>query len=234
MEAEEARPTLVGDRIILGVTGSIAAYKAVGLLRALKREGATVQVVMTHAATKFVAPLTFEVLSGSPVSVELFGAHHEMKHLSLPEDADLILVAPATANLLAKAALGLADDLLSTMLLTAQCPLLIAPAMDGGMWEHRAVAHNVQILRDRGVIILDPDEGSLASGRFGQGRLAEESRIVEAVQAALAPRRDWQGHRILVSAGPTHEPIDPVRFISNRSSGKMGYALAEAARSRGV
>lgn len=234
MEAEKARSTLVGARIILGVTGSIAAYKAVGLLRTLKREGAAVQVVMTHAATKFVAPLTFEVLSGCPVSLELFEAHHEMKHLSLPEEADLILVAPATANLLAKAASGLADDLLSTMLLTAQCPVLFAPAMDGGMWEHRAVAHNVQVLRDRGVIVLDPDEGSLASGRFGQGRLADELRIVEAIQTALAPRRDWQGHRILVSAGPTHEPIDPVRFISNRSSGKMGYALAEAARARGA
>jgi len=225
---------LVGARIILGVTGSIAAYKAVGLLRAMVQEGATVQVVMTHAATKFVAPLTFEVLSGSPVSLDLFEAHHEMKHLSIPETADLIVVAPATANFLAKAASGLADDPLSTMLLTAQCPLVVAPAMDGGMWEHRTVVENVLTLRNRGVVVLDPDEGSLASGRFGQGRLADESRILEAIQTALTPRRDWQGHRILVSAGPTQEPIDPVRFISNRSSGKMGYALAEAARARGA
>lgn len=228
------QPTLVGATVILGVTGSIAAYKAVGLLRRLVNEGATVQVVMTHAATQFVAPLTFEVLSGRTVSIEPFEAHDEMKHLSLPEGADLIVVAPATANFLAKAASGLADDLLSTMLLTARCPLLVAPAMDGGMWEHRAVAHNVQILRDRGVIVLAPDEGPLASGRVGQGRLADESRIVEAVQTTLFPKRDWQGHRILVSAGPTQEPIDPVRFISNRSSGKMGYALAEAAQARGA
>jgi phosphopantothenoylcysteine decarboxylase / phosphopantothenate---cysteine ligase len=232
--ADQAQPVLAGVRIILGITGSIAAYKAVGLLRALVREGATVQVVMTHAAMKFVAPLTFEVLSGRPVSIDLFEAHHEMKHLSLPEHADLIVVAPATANFLAKAASGLADDLLSTLLLTTQCPLLVAPAMDGGMWEHRAVAQNVQTLRTRGVVVLDPDEGPLASGRFGQGRLADESRILEAIQSALGARRDWQGHRILVSAGPTQEPIDPVRFISNRSSGKMGYALADAARARGA
>lgn len=234
MEAEQSRPTLGGAKIILGVTGSIAAYKAVGLLRAVVREGGTVQVVMTHAATKFVTPLTFEVLSGRPVSTDLFEAHHEMKHLSIPEQADLIIVAPATANFLAKAAAGLADDLLSTMLLTARCPLLVAPAMDGGMWEHPAVLHNVQTLRARGVVVMDPDEGSLASGRFGHGRLADESRILEAIQAALVPQRDWHGHRILVSAGPTQEPIDPVRFISNRSSGKMGYALAEAARARGA
>jgi phosphopantothenoylcysteine decarboxylase/phosphopantothenate--cysteine ligase len=234
LTVDETRPTLVGSRIILGVTGSIAAYKAVGLLRALIREGAAMWVVMTHAATKFISPLTFEVLSGHPVSIDLFEAHHEMKHLSLSEQADLIVVAPATAHFLAKAATGLADDLLSTMLLTAQCPLLIAPAMDGGMWEHDAVVQNVHTLRTRGAIVLNPEEGPLASGRFGQGRLAEESRILEAVQTALAPRRDWQGHRILVSAGPTQEPIDPVRFISNRSSGKMGYAIAEAARARGA
>jgi len=230
----QGQPTLVGARIILGVTGSIAAYKAVGLLRALVKEGADVRVVMTHAAIKFVAPLTFEVLSGKPASIDLFEAQHEMKHLSMPEEADLVVVAPATANFLAKAATGLADDLLSTMLLTAQCPLLIAPAMDGGMWNHSAVAQNVETLRTRGVIVLDPEEGPLASGRFGQGRLADEVRILEAIQSALAPQRDWQGHRILVSAGPTQEPIDPVRFISNRSSGKMGYALAEAARIRGA
>jgi len=149
VNADQAQPMLVGARIILGVTGSIAAYKAVGLLRAMVQEGATVQVVMTHAATKFVAPLTFEVLSGSPVSLDLFEAHHEMKHLSIPETADLIVVAPATANFLAKAASGLADDLLSTMLLTAQCPLVVAPAMDGGMWEHRTVVENVRTLRNR-------------------------------------------------------------------------------------
>lgn len=227
-------PTLIGKRIVLGVTGSIAAYKAVSLLRTLLREGATVQVVMTQSATKFVTPLTFEVLSGHPVSTDVFEAHQEMKHLSLPEQADAIVIAPATANCLAKSALGLGDDLLSTMLLTAQCPLIVAPAMDGGMWTHPAVTEHVRTLRARGTIVVNPEEGPLASGKIGQGRLAEEQRILAALQSALAPQRDWQGHRILISAGPTQEPIDPVRFISNRSSGKMGYAIAEAARARGA
>ena len=227
-------PTLIGKRIVLGVTGSIAAYKAVLLLRTLLREGAVVHVVMTQSATKFVTPLTFEVLSGHPVSTEVFEAHQEMKHLSLPEQADAIVIAPATANCLAKIALGLGDDLLSTMLLTAQCPLIVAPAMDGGMWTHPTVTEHVRTLRARGTVVVDPEEGPLGSGRIGHGRLAEESRILEALQTALAPLRDWQGHRILVSAGPTQEPIDPVRFISNRSSGKMGYALAEAAQARGA
>ena len=227
-------PTLIGKRIVLGVTGSIAAYKAVLLLRTLLREGAVVHVVMTQSATKFVTPLTFEVLSGHPVSTEVFEAHQEMKHLSLPEQADAIVIAPATANCLAKIALGLGDDLLSTMLLTAQCPLIVAPAMDGGMWTHPSVTEHVRTLRARGTMVVDPGEGPLASGRIGQGRLAEESRILEALHATLAPRRDWQGHRVLISAGPTQEPIDPVRFISNRSSGKMGYAIAEAAQARGA
>jgi len=232
--ADRTGPTLVGTRIVLGITGSIAAYKAVSLLRSLIREGATVDVVMTRSATKFVTPLTFEVLSGRTVTTDLFQARQEMKHLSLPEQADAIVIAPATANFLAKAALGLGDDVLSTMLLTAQCPLMIAPAMDGGMWSHPIVNEHVRSLRARGVVIVDPEDGPLASGRVGQGRLAEEARILKAIQSALFPVRDWLGHRILVSAGPTQEPIDPVRFISNRSSGKMGYALAEAARKRGA
>ncbi|MGH7216757.1 MAG: bifunctional phosphopantothenoylcysteine decarboxylase/phosphopantothenate--cysteine ligase CoaBC [Nitrospiraceae bacterium] len=227
-------PTLIGKQIVLGVTGSIAAYKAVALLRTLLREGAVVHVVMTQSATKFVTPLTFEVLSGHPVSTDVFEAHQEMKHLSLPEQADAIVIAPATANCLARAALGLGNDLLSTMLLTSQCPLIVAPAMDGGMWAHPTVREHVGTLRARGTIVVNPEIGPLASGRTGQGRLAEEATILEAIQAALAPRRDWQGHRILVSAGPTQEPIDPVRFISNRSSGKMGYAIAEAAQARGA
>jgi phosphopantothenoylcysteine decarboxylase / phosphopantothenate---cysteine ligase len=227
-------PILIGKRIVLGVTGSIAAYKAVALLRTLLREGATVHVVMTQSATKFVTPLTFEVLSGHLVSTDLFEAHQEMKHLSLPEQADAIVIAPATANCLAQSALGLGNDLLSTMLLTAQCPLIMAPAMDGGMWTHPSVKEHVETLRARGAIVVDPEQGSLASGQIGQGRLAEEGTILAAIQEALAPRRDWQGHRLLVSAGPTQEPIDPVRFISNRSSGKMGYAIAEAAQARGA
>lgn len=227
-------PTLIGKRIVLGVTGSIAAYKAVALLRTLLREGAVVQVVMTQSATKFVTPLTFEVLSGHPVSTDIFEAHQEMKHVSLPAQADAIVIAPATANCLAKAALGLGDDLLSTMLLTSQCPLVVAPAMDGGMWTHPSVQEHVNTLCARGTVVVNPEIGPLASGQTGQGRLAEEGRILEALQAALAPQRDWQGHRVLVSAGPTQEPIDPVRFISNRSSGKMGYAVAEAAQARGA
>jgi len=219
---------------VLGVTGSIAAYKAVALLRTLLREGAVVHVVMTQSAMKFVTPLTFEVLSGHPVSTDLFESHQEMKHLSLPAQADVIVIAPATANCLARAALGLSDDLLSTMLLTAHCPLIVAPAMDGGMWTHPSVQEHVGTLRARGTIVVNPEIGPLASGRIGQGRLAEEHIILEAIQTALAPQRDWQGHRVLVSAGPTQEPIDPVRFLSNRSSGKMGYAIAEAAQARGA
>ncbi|HKT35919.1 MAG TPA: bifunctional phosphopantothenoylcysteine decarboxylase/phosphopantothenate--cysteine ligase CoaBC [Nitrospira sp.] len=234
MTDDDGRPLLEGARLVLGVTGSIAAYKAVALLRGLLREGATVDVAMTRAATKFITPLTFEVLSGRPVVTSLFEAHQEMKHLSLPEGADAMIVAPATANFLAKAALGIADDLLSTMLLTAHCPLIVAPAMDGGMWTHPSVMGHVQTLRERGAVVIDPDEGPLASGRSGQGRLAEEARIVSAVVAALRPQRDWEGQRLLVSAGPTQEPIDPVRYLSNRSSGKMGYAIAEAAHRRGA
>lgn len=235
MTSNHSQPlTLRGRRLVLGVTGSIAAYKAVSLLRTFTREGAATSVVMTQAATKFVAPLTFEVLSGERVTTDLFEAHQEMKHLSVPERADAIVIAPATANFLAKAAVGLADDVLSTMLLTAHCPLVIAPAMDGGMWSHPTVVEHVRMLRARGVVVLDPEEGPLASGQVAQGRLAAETTILEAVQTALSPRNDWRGERVLVSAGPTQEAIDPVRYISNRSSGKMGYAVAEAARDRGA
>ena len=224
----------LGKRIVLGVSGSIAAYKAVGLLRALVRGGADVSVVMTKSATRFVSPLTFEVLSGHPVATDLFAAHQDMLHLTLPERADVIVIAPATANVLAKCALGLADDLLSTMVLTSTCPLILAPAMDGGMWDHPAVKANTAALRGRGALVLDPEEGPLASGRTGRGRLPDENVILSAIEAQLCPRRDWGGQRVLVSAGPTHEAIDPVRFISNRSSGKMGYAMAQAARERGA
>ena len=234
MDGDRQSRRLIGRRVALGVTGSIAAYKAVSLLRALTKAGASVSVVMTKAATKFVTPMTFEVLSGQAVTTDLFEAHQEMKHLSIPEQADAIVVAPATANFLAKAAVGLADDVLSTMLLTTRCPLIIAPAMDGDMWTHPTVQDHVDRLRSRGAIILDPEEGPLASGQIAQGRLAGESRILEAVEQALLPRLDFKGQRVLISAGPTQEAIDPVRYISNRSSGKMGYALAEAARNRGA
>jgi len=227
-------PSLSGVRLVLAVTGSIAAYKAVSLLRLLRREAATVNVVMTAGACRFVTPLTFEVLSGTHVATDLFEAHQEMLHLSLPEQAQAIVIAPATANCLAKAALGLADDLLSTMLLTTQCPVIFAPAMDGDMWQHPTVVEHVATLRARGAIIVEPEDGPLASGRQGQGRLADEERILAAVHHAVHPRRDWSGRKVLISAGPTQEAIDPVRFLSNRSSGKMGYALAEAARARGA
>jgi phosphopantothenoylcysteine decarboxylase/phosphopantothenate--cysteine ligase len=226
---------LLGARLVLGVCGSIAAYKAAGLLRALTKEGADVTVVMTEAATRFVTPLTFEALSKHPVALDFFSSQQTMLHLTLPESADAIVVAPATANCLAKAALGLADDLLSTLLLNAaRCPLILAPAMDGGMWDHSAVRGHVETLRRRGVIVLDPEDGPLASGKVGLGRLVEESAILQAVGSALRPVRDYTGQRVLVSAGPTQEAIDPVRFMSNRSSGKMGYALARVASERGA
>lgn len=223
-----------GKRVVLAVTGSIAAYKAVGLLRLLTQGGATVQVVMTEAATRFVAPLTFEVLSGSPVTSDLFAGHQDMKHLSLTERADLLLVAPCTANTLAKLALGLADNVLGTMALTLQCPLVICPAMDGDMWAHPTVQAHAETLRRRGAVLVEPEIGELASGQCGQGRLAAEETILATVEAIVQPRLDWQGERVLISAGPTQEPIDPVRFLSNGSSGKMGYALAEAAVLRGA
>jgi phosphopantothenoylcysteine decarboxylase/phosphopantothenate--cysteine ligase len=231
---ENPAPRFVGKRVLLGVSGSIAAYKAVELLRTLVREGADVSVVMTEAATRFVAPLTFEVLSRRPVATDLFAAHQEMLHLALPEEADAFVIAPATANTLAKCALGLADDLLGTMVLTASCPIIIAPAMDGGMWDHPTVQDHIARLRQRGVTVLEPVEGPLASGKIGRGRLTDETTVIEALDARLRPRRDLAGQRVLVSAGPTQEPIDPVRFISNRSSGKMGYAIARAARERGA
>ena len=224
----------LGKRLVLGVSGSIAAYKAVGLLRALTQEGADVSVVMTQAATRFVTPLTFEVLSRHGVYTDLVSGRQEMAHLTLPEEADAVVIAPATANVLAKCAVGLADDLLSTLVLNATCPLILAPAMEGDIWSHPAVQANVQTLHQRGVTVLEPGDGPLASGAFGKGRLPDEATILAAIESRLRPRLDWVGQRVLVSAGPTQEPLDPVRFLSNRSSGKMGYAVAEAARARGA
>ncbi len=225
---------LSGKRIVLGVTGSIAAYKAVGLLRLLTQAGASVHVVMTDSAIRFIAPLTFEVLSGHPVASEVFAGHQEMKHLSLTEHADLLVIAPCTANTLAKLALGLADNLLGTLALTVQCPMIICPAMDGEMWSHPAVQAHAQTLRQRGAVIVEPEVGGLASGEWGPGRLATEETILSRAVSLLHCRTDWQGERVLISAGPTQEPIDPVRFISNGSSGKMGFSLAEAAVERGA
>ncbi len=227
---------LAGRELILGVTGSIAAYKAAYLLRELRRQGAGVSVCLTEAAARFVAPLTFRTLSGRPVLTDLFDPQSPdaVEHVALAERADAVLVAPATANLLARAAHGIADDFLTTMLLAARGPVVMAPAMDGGMWQHPAVAANVALLRQRGVTVLEPGIGDLASGLSGPGRLPEVEAIVEALVALLAPLRDLAGERVLVTAGPTREPIDPVRYISNRSSGKMGYALAAGALARGA
>ena len=242
---------LTGKTIVLGVTGSIAAYKAASLARRLMTEGATVRVVMTHTAQRFVAPLTFEALTGRAVFTELFAsetgevgaggaplagpppARMIMPHLALADGADLIAIAPASAHCVAKLAHGLADDLLTTLVLAAECPVMVVPAMDGGMWTHPAVCANVRTLRQRGVTVLEPEVGPLASGRVGQGRFPEEDAILAAISGALCAK-DFRGRRVLITAGPTQEPLDPVRFLSNRSSGKMGWALAEAARDRGA
>ena len=227
---------LDGRELILGVTGSIAAYKAVYLLRELTRSGARVSVCLSEHAREFVGPLTFRTLSGRAVLSNLFDPQSDdaVEHVALAERADAVVVAPATANLLGKAAAGLADDFLTTLLLAARCPVVMAPAMDGGMWEHAAVVANVAILRARGVTVLEPEAGPLASGLSARGRLPEVDVIVEAVRTALTGRRDLAGQRVVVTAGPTREPIDPVRYISNRSSGRMGYALAAAAARRGA
>jgi len=228
--------TLDGRELILGVTGSIAAYKAVYLLRELTRRGARVSVCLSEHAREFVGPLTFRTLSGRPVLTTLFDPQSDaaVEHVALAEQAAAVVVAPATANLLAKAAHGIADDFLTTVLLAARCPVVVAPAMDGGMWQHPAVVANVATLRARGVTVLEPDTGPLASGLNARGRLPEVDTIVEAVLGALTPTRDLAGDRVVVTAGPTREPIDPVRYISNRSSGRMGYALAAAAARRGA
>jgi phosphopantothenoylcysteine decarboxylase / phosphopantothenate---cysteine ligase len=227
--------SLDGRELVLGVTGSIAAYKAVVLLRELTRRGARVTVCLTEHARRFVTDLTFRTLSGRPVLTDLFDPQSEeaVEHVALAERAAAVVVAPATANLVAKAAHGVADDFLTTLLLAARGPVLMAPAMDGAMWEHPAVGANVALLRQRGVTVMEPDAGALASGLSGKGRLPEPDAIVEVLLALLSPR-DLTGEQVLVTAGPTREPIDPVRYISNRSSGKMGFQVAAAALRRGA
>ena len=228
--------SLEGRELILGVTGSIAAYKAVYLLRELGRLGAGVTVCLSEHAREFVGPLTFRTLSGRPVLTNLFDPQSPdaVEHVALAERCHAVVVAPATANIIAKAAHGIADDFLTTLLLAARAPVLLVPAMDGGMWEHPAVVANVATLRARGVTVLEPDSGALASGLSGKGRFPEIADIVESLHRVLTPARDLAGERVLVTAGPTREPIDPVRYISNRSSGKMGYGLAVAALRRGA
>lgn len=228
---------LRGKLIVLGVSGSIAAYKAVELARRLTQAGASVQVVMTRSATEFVQPLTFQALTYRPVEIEMFSGIDERAagHVSMGIQADLIVIAPATAHVLARLAHGFADDLLATTVLASSAPLVVAPAMETHMWANPATQANVATLRERGARVVEPESGELASGMVGQGRLAAVERIEEGVVAALCARsRRLAGRRVVVTAGPTLEPIDPVRVITNRSSGKMGYAVATAARDAGA
>jgi phosphopantothenoylcysteine decarboxylase/phosphopantothenate--cysteine ligase len=232
---------------VLGVGGGIAAYKAAELARALMERGFAVDVVMTSAAEEFVRPLTFAALTGRKVYTNLFSAasaedtlSSAIEHIRLAQENGIFVIAPATADLIAKLAHGLANDLLTTSYLAFMGPVVIAPAMNVNMWNHPATRENLRILRERGHVIVEPDEGALACGMVGPGRLAEPQRIAEEVAAAYAAsesgvrRRDLEGETVLITAGPTQEPIDGVRFISNRSSGKMGYALAEEAAARGA
>ena len=227
---------LQGKEIVLGVTGSIAAYKAVELLRELVKAGASVKVVMTESARRFVAPLTFATLSRQEVMTDLFTLDYDAKirHIAATEGADLLLVAPATANVIGRFARGLADDLLTNLFLASTRPVLLAPAMDADMYRHPAVQENLERLRTWGVRIVGPAEGELASGMWGPGRLAEIQEILKAVTEILQPTNDLTGEVVIVTAGPTHEPIDPVRYLTNRSSGKMGYAIAQVAADRGA
>jgi phosphopantothenoylcysteine decarboxylase/phosphopantothenate--cysteine ligase len=227
---------LNGKRVTLGVCGSIAAYKAVGLASTLHQAGAIVDVAMTPEARRFIQPLSFQAITHRPVFADLWapGMETDIAHVTLGRESDVIVVAPATANLLAKLAHGLADDPVSVTALAARGPVIVAPAMDAGMYTHPATAANVALLRERGVIVVDPEEGHLASGLSGLGRLAAPETIVDRLRAALGAHGDLAGRRVLVTAGGTQEPIDPVRYVTNHSSGKMGYALAEAARDRGA
>ena len=222
--------------IVLGVTGGIAAYKACELLRLLQKRGMDVYVVMTKHATQFVAPLTFETLSGHPVALDTFErpATWEVEHIALAKRADLFLIAPATANIIGKMANGIADDMLSTTVMATKAPVMIAPEMNTGMWENPATQHNIETLKERGVHIVSPATGHLACGDSGAGKLEDVSVIAERAVAVLQRKKDMEGLSVMVTAGPTREALDPVRYISNRSSGKMGYAIARAAMERGA
>jgi phosphopantothenoylcysteine decarboxylase / phosphopantothenate---cysteine ligase len=221
-------------KIILGVGGGIAAYKAAELARLLMQAGHQVQAVMTPAAQQFVQPLTFAALTGKKVLTDLFAIEAAIEHISIAREHQLLAIAPATADLLAKLAHGLAGDFLTTLYLAFQGPVVIAPAMNTNMWQHAATQANLEILRRRGHLFVEPASGYLACGMVGPGRLADPEAIVEAIFRAGTQRNDLEGETVLITAGPTQEPLDPVRFLSNRSSGKMGYALAEAAAQRGA
>ena len=228
-------------RVALGVTGGIAAYKAAELLRMLQDRGLDVQVVMTAGARNFVTPLTFASLSGHKVITDMFGESGEepnvesaIEHIAVAQGIDALVIAPATANVMAKVAHGVADDFLTTLCLATKAPIIVAPAMNVNMWENAATRQNLETLRARGIRVLEPDEGYLACGMIGSGRLASVESIAGAVFETLHLRDDLKDETVLISAGPTEEPLDPVRYITNRSSGKMGYALAEACKRRGA
>ena len=227
---------LSGKHVVLGVTGGIAAYKACEVVSRLRKLHAEVDVIMTENATRLVQPLTFETLSNRPVCVDTFSRIEswDVKHISLAQKADIMVVAPATGNIMAKLAHGIADDMLSTTLLATKAPILLAPAMNTGMWTADATQQNLHTLLGRGVKTVGPGSGFLACGDTGSGRMSEPVEIVEAIQAILCPKRDLEGMKVLITAGPTVERIDPVRYLTNDSSGKMGYAIAEAAQKRGA
>lgn len=228
---------LKGKKIVLGVTGGIAVYKAVDLVSRLRKQGCQVRVVMTEHAQQFVTPLTFKEISGNQVAVSMWSSNQEfnVEHIALANWADAFVVAPATANIIAKMAYGLADDLLSTTLLAAQAPIIVCPAMNTGMYENPATQENIAKLVSRGVSVMPPAVGKLACGTSGAGRLPEPQEIVEFINAFFAKREgDLRGLKVLVTAAGTREPIDPVRFVGNRSSGKMGYAVAQMAAERGA
>ncbi len=231
---------LKGKTILIGVTGSIAAYKAADLASRLMKQHAQVHVIMTENGAKFVSPITFETLTGRKCITDTFDRNYpsdhpiEVEHISLAKKADLVIVAPATANIIAKMACGIADDMLSTTLLACTCPVLVSPAMNTHMYEHPATQANLDILRARGVKIIEPASGHLACGDEGKGKLPDPAFLVDCILAKIACPKDLAGKKILVTAGPTCEAIDPVRFITNHSSGKMGYAIAQAAALRGA
>ena len=227
-------PVLSGKRILLGVSGSIAACKAADLASRLTKAGARVDAILTAAASRFVTPLTFQSLTGRPAPADLWSEEAHILHVGLADGADLLVVAPATADILAKLAHGLADDLLTVTALAARCPLLVAPAMDAGMFEHPAVQANLATLRARGATVIGPADGRMASGLEGRGRMLEPEEILGHVRLAAGRNGPLAGRRVVVTAGGTQEPIDPVRVIANRSSGKQGFAVAQAALDRGA
>lgn len=229
-------PALDGKNVVVGVTGGIAAYKAVEVVSRLRKAGASVHVIMTREATEFVTELTFREISGSPVAVDMWAkvTQHNVEHIALATLADIMLIVPATANIIAKAAVGIADDMLSTTILATKAPLFFAPAMNTNMYENPVTQENIDRLRSRGAHIIEPASGQLACGTSGKGRLPEPVDIVQQVVDYFTTSNELQGRKILVTAGGTIEPIDPVRYIANRSTGRMGYAIAEAAAAKGA